>query len=193
MKTLVYNGPGRKSLEDRPKPDIAAATDALVKIIKTTICGTDLHILKGDVPTCAWAHPRPRGRWHRGQSWRRSDRVQARRPRDCLVHLVLQKMRLLPPRYVLALRQWWLGSRQQDRRHPGGIRPHPVCRYQPLSRSGRRQDALVMLSDILPTGFECGVLNGKVKPGSTVAIIGAGSIGSEPCSRPISIRPLRSS
>ena len=53
MKALVYHGPGKKSLEERPKPEIVAPTDAIVKIVKTTICGTDLHILKGDVPTCA--------------------------------------------------------------------------------------------------------------------------------------------
>lgn len=52
MKAFVYKGPGKKALEDRPVPDVKAPTDATVKIIKTTICGTDLHILKGDVPTC---------------------------------------------------------------------------------------------------------------------------------------------
>ena len=52
MKALVYQGPGLKSLEDRPKPQIQAAGDAIVRILKTTICGTDLHILKGDVATC---------------------------------------------------------------------------------------------------------------------------------------------
>src|ERR1700720_3639662 len=52
MKALVYRGPGKKALEDHAKPEIAAPTDAIVKITKTTICGTDLHILKGDVPTC---------------------------------------------------------------------------------------------------------------------------------------------
>ena len=53
MKALVYQGPGKKkALEDRPMPQIKAPTDAIVKITKTTICGTDLHILKGDVPTC---------------------------------------------------------------------------------------------------------------------------------------------
>ena len=52
MKALVYQGPGKKALEDRPKPGITAPTDAIVKITKTTICGTDLHILKGDVATC---------------------------------------------------------------------------------------------------------------------------------------------
>src|SRR5882762_6926079 len=52
MKALVYLGPAKKAVEERPKPEITAATDAIVKITKTTICGTDLHILKGDVPTC---------------------------------------------------------------------------------------------------------------------------------------------
>ncbi len=52
MKALVYHGPGSKAVEDRPKPKIQAPGDAIVKMVKTTICGTDLHILKGDVPTC---------------------------------------------------------------------------------------------------------------------------------------------
>ena len=53
MKALVYHGPGQKSLDDCPKPVVQAPTDAIVRITRTTICGTDLHILKGDVPTCA--------------------------------------------------------------------------------------------------------------------------------------------
>src|SRR5580693_6530685 len=52
MKAFVYLGPAKKAVEDRPKPDITAPTDAIVKITKTTICGTDLHILKGDLPSC---------------------------------------------------------------------------------------------------------------------------------------------
>jgi alcohol dehydrogenase len=52
MKALVYHGPGKKAVEDRPIPEIRDAADAIVKITHTTICGTDLHILKGDVPTC---------------------------------------------------------------------------------------------------------------------------------------------
>jgi len=52
MKALVYLGPGKKAVEDRPQPVITAPTDAIVRITRTTICGTDLHILKGDVPTC---------------------------------------------------------------------------------------------------------------------------------------------
>ena len=53
MKALIYKGPGKKAIEERPVADIKATTDAIVKTVKTTICGTDLHILKGDVPTCA--------------------------------------------------------------------------------------------------------------------------------------------
>src|SRR5579871_1339103 len=53
MKALVYRGPGKKAVEDRPKPQLQAPTDAIVRVTKTTICGTDLHILKGDVATCA--------------------------------------------------------------------------------------------------------------------------------------------
>jgi hypothetical protein len=52
MKALVYQGPGRKALEERPLPQLSSSTDAIVRVVKTTICGTDLHILKGDVPTC---------------------------------------------------------------------------------------------------------------------------------------------
>ena len=52
MKALVYAGPGKKSIEERPKPQIKAPTDAIVRMTKTTICGSDLHILKGDVPSC---------------------------------------------------------------------------------------------------------------------------------------------
>src|SRR5579863_2358006 len=53
MKALVYRGPGKKNLEDMPRPELKEPTDAVVRIVKTTICGTDLHILKGDLPTCA--------------------------------------------------------------------------------------------------------------------------------------------
>jgi alcohol dehydrogenase len=53
MKALVYQGPGQKALEDRPIPEIKAPSDAIVRVSKTTICGTDLHILKGDVPSCS--------------------------------------------------------------------------------------------------------------------------------------------
>jgi alcohol dehydrogenase len=71
MKALVYHGPGKMALQNQPMPKITAATDALVKIRKTTICGTDLHILKGDVPTC---------------------KPGSRRSRDRLLHIRLRRM-----------------------------------------------------------------------------------------------------
>jgi len=52
MKALVYHGPGKKSLDERPLPTLVSSTDAIVRVTRTTICGTDLHILKGDVPSC---------------------------------------------------------------------------------------------------------------------------------------------
>ena len=67
MKALVYGGPGSISLDKRPKPKLETSTDAIIKIVKTTICGTDLHILKGDVPTCAPG----RVLGHEGVGWSR--------------------------------------------------------------------------------------------------------------------------
>ena len=76
MSALVYSGPSKKALEERPKPTITAPTDAIVRITKTTICGTDLHILKGDVPTCQPG----RILGHEGVGRRRQGR---RRPSRC--------------------------------------------------------------------------------------------------------------
>ena len=67
MQALVYQGPGNKQLEERSVPQIEAPTDAVVKIVKTTICGTDLHILKGDVPSCSAG----RILGHEGSAWLR--------------------------------------------------------------------------------------------------------------------------
>src|ERR1035437_1920058 len=50
MKALVYHGPGELGWEEKPRPPLQEPTDAIVRITTTTICGTDLHILKGDVP-----------------------------------------------------------------------------------------------------------------------------------------------
>src|SRR6516165_1008452 len=139
MKALVYNGTGKKSVEERPKPEISAPTDAIVKIVKTTICGTDLHILKGDVPTCAPG----RILGHEGigivdkvgsavTGFQAGDRVIVSCISSC------GKMRLLPSRHVFPLRRRRLDTRQQDRRYPSGICPHSLCRYQSISHSGRR-------------------------------------------------------
>ena len=133
MKALVYGGPGKKALEERPKPEIEENSDAIVRILKTTICGTDLHILKGDVPTCKPG--RILGHEGVGIVEKIGDGrhgVQTRRSCADFLHHLLRQMRLLPQGHVFALHDRRLDSRQQDQRHAGGICAHSPCRYQPL-------------------------------------------------------------
>jgi alcohol dehydrogenase len=179
MKALIYRGPGQKAVEERPKPRIQAPGDAIVKIVKTTICGTDLHILKGDVPSC-----KP-GRilGHEGvgiveevgagvASFKPGDRV--------LISCITACGRCEYCRrgmYSHCTTGGWILGNEIDGTQAEYVRtPHADTSLYPIP-AGADEEALVMLSDILPTGFECGVLNGKVAPGSTVAIVGAGPIG----------------
>jgi alcohol dehydrogenase len=179
MKALVYNGPGKKALEERPKPEIRAPGDAIVKIVKTTICGTDLHILKGDVPTCAPG----RILGHEGvgvvdsvgagvTAFSRGDRVLISCISSCGKCSYCRR-----GLYSHCTTGGWILGNEIDGTQAEYVRiPHADTSLYPVP-SGADEEALVMLSDILPTGFECGVLNGKVAPGSTVAIVGAGPIG----------------
>jgi alcohol dehydrogenase len=179
MKALIYQGPGKISLEERPVPDITAADDAIVKIAKTTICGTDLHILKGDVPICAPG----RILGHEGVGviektgagmtiFDKGDRV--------LISCISACGRCEYCRrgmYSHCTTGGWILGNRIDGTQAEYVRiPHADTSLYPIP-NGADEEALVMLSDILPTGFECGVLNGKVQPGSTVAIVGAGPIG----------------
>ena len=179
MKALVYEGPNRKSLQDRPKPEIIAATDAIVRVTKTTICGTDLHILKGDVATC------PPGRilGHEGVGVIETvgSAVTAFKPGDSvLISCVSACGRCVYCRkqmYSHCTTGGWILGNSIDGTQAEFVRiPHADSSLYPISE-GADEEALVMLSDILPTGFECGVLNGKVQPGSSVAIVGSGPIG----------------
>jgi alcohol dehydrogenase len=179
MKALVYQGPGKKALEERPMPAISAPTDAIVKITKTTICGTDLHILKGDVPTC-----KP-GRilGHEGvgvvdsigagvTSFRPGDRVLISCISACGKCEYCRK-----GMYSHCTTGGWILGNEIDGTQAEYVRiPHADTSLYRIPE-GAEEDALVMLSDILPTGFECGVLNGKVQPGDVVGIVGAGPIG----------------
>ncbi len=180
MKALVYRGPEQKAVEDRPTPRLEAPTDAIVKISKTTICGTDLHILKGDVATCAPG----RILGHEGvgvvdsvgaavTNFKTGDHVLISCISSCGKCAYCRR-----GMYSHCTTGGWILGKH-DRRHAGGICPHPrtPTRVSIRSAPGADEEALVMLSDILPTGFECGVLNGKVKPGDSVAIVGAGPIG----------------
>ena len=180
MLALVYKGPGLKaSFEDHPKPEITAPTDAIVRVTKTTICGTDLHILKGDLPSCAPG----RILGHEGvgvvdsvgaavTSFKAGDHV--------LISCVSACGKCANCRKGMfshcATGGWILGNTIDGTQAEFVRTPHADTSLYPIP-NGADEEALVMLSDILPTGFECGVLNGKVQPGCTVAIVGAGPVG----------------
>jgi len=179
MKALVYQGPGRKALEDRPKPAIAAPTDAIVKIVKTTICGTDLHILKGDVATCTPG--RILGHEGVGIVDEVGSAVTAFRPGDRVIVSCISSCGKCDycrkGMYSHCVNGGWILGNAIDGTQAEYVRTPFADTSLHRIPAGVDEEALVMLSDILPTGFECGVLNGKVQPGSTVAIIGAGPIG----------------
>jgi len=179
MKAFVYRGPGKKALENRPKPEITAPTDAIVKIVKTTICGTDLHILKGDVPTCQPG--RILGHEGVGIVDKVGPAVTAFKPGDrVLISCVSACGKCAYCRkqmYSHCTSGGWILGNSIDGTQAEFVRtPYADTSLYPIPK-GADEEALVMLSDILPTGFECGVLNGKVQPGSTVAIVGSGPVG----------------
>jgi alcohol dehydrogenase len=179
MKALVYLAPGKKALDEHPKPEITAPTDAIVKITKTTICGTDLHILKGDVPTCQPG--RILGHEGVGIVDKVGSAVTAFKPGDhVLISCISACGKCLYCRkqmYSHCTTGGWILGNTIDGTQAEFVRiPHADNSLYPIPASAD-EEALVMLSDILPTGFECGVLNGKVQPGSVVAIVGAGPIG----------------
>jgi len=177
MRALVYQGPYEKALEQRPIPEISASTDAIVKVTKTTICGTDLHIIKGDVPGCQPG----RVLGHEGigvvhqigpsvTTFKPGERVLISCITSCGKCLYCRKQM-----YSHCTSGGWILGNTIDGTQAEYVRiPYADTS---LYRIPDDDEALVMLSDILPTGFECGVLNGKVQPGSTVAIVGAGPIG----------------
>jgi len=179
MKALVYRGPGLKAIEDRPKPEIEKPGDAIVKIALTTICGTDLHILKGHVATCAPG----RILGHEGvgvvdsvgagvTAFQKGDRVLI----SCISSCGKCENCRRGMYSHCATGGWILGNEIDGTQAEYVRTPHADTSLYPIP-AGAVDEALVMLSDILPTGFECGVLNGKVAPGSTVAIVGSGPIG----------------
>jgi alcohol dehydrogenase len=179
MKALVYQGSGKKALEDRPRPEIRAPTDAIVKITKTTICGTDLHILKGDVPSC---HPgRILGHEGVGIIEKVGTSVTTFKPGDSVLISCISACgkcaycrKLM---YSHCTTGGWILGNTIDGTQAEFVRiPYAETSLYHIP-DGSDEESLVMLSDILPSGFECGVLNGKVQPGSTVAIVGSGPIG----------------
>ncbi|MEP6896682.1 MAG: zinc-dependent alcohol dehydrogenase family protein [Chloroflexota bacterium] len=179
MKALVYHGPGKRSMDDMPKPVIKVPSDAIVRITKTTICGTDLHIMKGDVP--AVTDGRILGHEGVGVIEEIGTGVSTFHVGDHVLISCITSCGKCPNckkgMYSHCENGGWILGNLIDGTQAEYVRiPFADNSLYPIP-AGADEEALVMLSDILPTGFECGVLNGQVKPGDTVAIIGAGPIG----------------
>ncbi len=179
MKALVYHGPGKINFEDKPYPKIENPTDCIVRITTTTICGTDLHIMKGDVPT---VEP---GRilGHEGvgiieaigdgiSTFHVNDKVLISCISSCgKCHFCKRQM------YSHCDVGGWLLGHKIDGTQAEYVRiPFADTSLHPIPLKVD-EEAMAMFSDILPTGFETGVLKGQIKLGDTVAIVGAGPIG----------------
>jgi alcohol dehydrogenase len=180
MHALVYHGPGQKAWEEVPKPTLQDDTDAIVRVDAVTICGTDLHILKGDVP--AVTDGRILGHEAVGTVEEIGSAVKNVKVGDKVLVSCITACG--------ACRFCRDGSYGQCVGGGGWILGHKIDGTQaefvrvPFADTstypapaGVSDEQLLMLADILPTGYEVGVLNGEVAPGDVVAVVGAGPIG----------------
>jgi alcohol dehydrogenase len=180
MKALVYHGPGAKAWEEVPRPELLSDTDAIVRVDATTICGTDLHILKGDLP--AMTDGRIIGHEAVGtveevgagvKNVHAGDRVLVSCITACGACRFCREARY---GQCLGGGGWILGN-EIDGTQADLVRvPFADTSTYPAP-AGVSDEELLMLADILPTGYEVGVLNGQVRPGDVVAVVGAGPIG----------------
>ncbi len=185
MKALVFQGPGEKTWQEVPNPQISSPTDVIVRVETTTICGTDLHILKGDVP--AVTPGRILG--HEGvgtitevgsavNNFAVGDRVIISAIKSC-GHCSNCKISL----YSHCLGDegasgiGWVFGHLIDGTQAEFVRVPYADNSLHKIPAGVTDEQAVMLSDIFPTGFEIGVQYGQVKPGDVVAVIGAGPVG----------------
>jgi alcohol dehydrogenase len=180
MKALVYEGPGQRSWTDVPDPTIVDPRDAIIRVDTVTICGTDLHILGGDVPEVT------------------PGRVLGHEAVGTVVDIGSGVTGLPRGDRVLAscisacgsCSYCRTGGYGQCRNGGGWILGHTVdgvqAQYARLPFADLStyrlppavtDEAAVMLADILPTSYEVGVLNGRVRPGDTVVVVGVGPIG----------------
>jgi alcohol dehydrogenase len=180
MKALVYHGPGLKAWEEVPKPEVVAATDAIVRVDATTICGTDLHILKGDLPLTT--NGRILGHEAVGTVESVGTAVKNVKPGDRVLVSCVSACGACrfcrEGRYGQCLGGggWILGYMINGTQAEYVRVPFADNSTYPVP-AGVSDEDLLMLSDILPTSYEVGVLNGHITPGDVVAIVGAGPIG----------------
>ncbi|MGX1128570.1 alcohol dehydrogenase [Streptomyces glaucescens] len=180
MKGYVFHGPGQSSWEDVADPAVKEPTDAIVRVDSVTICGTDLHILKGDVPEV-----RPGtvlGHEAVGEVMETGADVRSVRPGDrVLISCITACGRCAYCRKAMYGQcrggGGWILGHLIDGTQAEYVRvPHADLSVHPLPATLADRDA-VLLADIFPTAYEVGVLNGRVQPGDTVAVVGAGPIG----------------
>jgi alcohol dehydrogenase len=185
MKALIYKGPGKKAWDDVPDPKIEQPTDVIVKMVATTICGTDLHILKGDVPEVEVG----RVLGHEGigvitevgegvTQLAVGDRVILACVTSCGKCSNCRKglySHCLDPEGMAGI--GWIFGYMIDGTQAEFVRV-PFAENSVYKVPAGMTDAEgILLSDILPTGFEIGVQYGHVAPGDVVAVIGSGPVG----------------
>jgi alcohol dehydrogenase len=180
MRAVVYHGPGNKAWEEVPDPVVIDDTDAIVRVDAVTICGTDLHILKGDVP--AVTDGRILGHEAVGtveavgagvKNVRVGDRVLV----SCITSCgSCRYCREGSYGQCLGGGGWILGHKI-DGTQAEKVRVPFADTSTYAIPEGVTDEQILMLADILPTGYEVGVLNGEVRPGDVVAVVGAGPIG----------------
>ncbi|RZQ65915.1 zinc-dependent alcohol dehydrogenase family protein [Amycolatopsis suaedae] len=180
MKALVYDGPGRRAWTDHPDPGLVDDTDAIVRIDAVTICGTDLHILKGDVPTVE--RGRILGHEAVGTVVATGSAVTGRRPGDRVLISCISSCGRCSYCRTATYGQcrggggWVLGHRIDGVQAELARIPFADTSTHPLPEQVTDEAAL-SLADIMPTSYEVGARNGRVQPGDTVVIVGAGPIG----------------
>jgi alcohol dehydrogenase len=180
MRALVYHGPGEKAWEEVPKPQLQADTDAIVKVDAVTICGTDLHILKGDVPEVT--DGRILGHEAVGTVEEVGSAVRNVKPGDKVLVSCITSCGACrfcrEGRYGQCLGGGgWILGHLIDGTQAEYVRVPFADHSTHKAPAGITDEALLMMADILPTSFEVGILNGDVAPGDTVVIVGAGPIG----------------
>jgi alcohol dehydrogenase len=182
MKALVYHGPGRKAWEDVPDATIQEPTDVVVRVDTTTICGTDLHILHGDV--AAVTDGRILGHEAVGTVTEVGDAVKAFAAGDRVLVPAITKcgrceycQRGMPSHCRTVGGIGWIFGHLIDGTQAELVRvPYADTSLYAVPENVADQQA-IFLADALPTGYEVGVLAGQVRPGDTVAVVGAGAVG----------------
>jgi alcohol dehydrogenase len=182
MKALVYHGPGQKAWEEVPPAKIQEPTDVVVRVDTTTICGTDLHILHGDV--AAVTDGRILGHEAVGTVTEVGDAVKGFAVGDRVLVPAITKcgrceycQRGMPSHCQTVGGIGWIFGHLIDGTQAESVRvPYADTSLYPVPGNVTNEQA-IFLADSLPTGYEVGVLAGQVRPGDTVAVVGAGAVG----------------